>query len=145
MKSITLSIAMLLALMTPALAQADMSGLWRSEFFGNQVECQLEQRGQYIYGVATVTTNAGERNVYHIAGVVFPDGRVLANHGSGNFFEGSMTGKDTASGTFNIVKKGVPGPKPVIEHSFDMRAQRVTRGIASAGGLAWPENWPPAK
>lgn len=134
MRAFLLAIAMLLVALTPALAQADVTGLWVAEFFGNKVECNLEQRGQFLYGVATVTTRAGESNTYHLAGLV--DGKhIRALHGSGNYFEGEIQGEDKASGTFFLIKSG---------QSIAMQAERTKRGQTVPGGLQWPPGYPPS-
>jgi hypothetical protein len=122
--------------LSPAFARtdADVAGLWVAEFFGNKVECHLEQRGQFLFGVATVFTRAGEKNTYHLAGIV--DGmHIRALHGSGNYFDGSMQGDDAASGTFFLVKSG---------QSFSMQAERTKRGQTVPGGLEWPPGYPPS-
>ena len=134
MKTISLALSLLLATLSPALAQADVAGMWQTEFFGNKVECHLEQRGQFLYGVATVTTTSGERNTYHLAGLALPDGQIRAQHGSGNYFAGRLTGEDSVAGTFFFVKNG---------HSLAMQAERVKRGRTVPGGLKWPEGYPP--
>ncbi len=138
MKVLALVIALALAALAipPANAQADMTGSWRADFFGNKVECHLEQRGQYLYGVAYVTATNGERNTYHMAGVVLDDGRIRAAHGSGNYFDGKLTGADSVSGTFYFVNKG---------HSFSMQAERVAHGKTAPGGLKWPDGFPPSQ
>lgn len=133
-----LSIALLLALAVPALATAparNVEGLWTADFFGNAVECHLEQKGQYLWGVAYVTTRAGERNTYHLVGVVSGD-HVEAMHGSsGNRFSGQISAEGRASGTF-IMRDGP---------SFAMEARRVKEGHTHPGGLQWPPNYPPAQ
>lgn len=134
------ALALLLALTalapSPALANSDMTGAWRADFFGNKVECHLEQRGTYLYGVAYVTTTSGERNTYHLIGVVLEDGRIRAAHGSGNYFDGTLTGENSVSGTFYFVNKG---------HSFSMQAERVAQGKTAPGGLKWPDGFPPSQ
>jgi len=131
MKPIVLAGAVMLALalgaVIPAAASADMTGLWEAEFLGNRVECHLEQRGKFLYGVAYVHTRTGERNTYHLAGMV-DNGRVRAQHGSGNYYEGSLRGEDTTAGTFFFKD----GP------SLPVQAQRTARGITLPGGLEWP-------
>jgi len=125
--------ALFLAALPAGAEQSDVTGLWLTSFYGNQVECHLEQRGKFLYGVVYVLTKAGERNTYHVAGMVNGN-HVRAQHGGGNYFEGDVSG-DTASGTFHLVKKGV---------SLAMQAKRVQRGKTAPGGLEWPEGFPPA-
>jgi len=125
-------LGVLLLAAVPAWAETDITGLWRSEFYGNKVECHIEQRGQFIYGVVYVNTQSGERNTYHVAGVVIGN-HVRAQHGGGNYFDGDVQG-DTASGTFHIKKNGL---------SVAMRAERVKRGKTVPGGLEWPAGFPP--
>ena len=134
MKSFLLAFSLLFVALSPALAQADASGLWVAEFFGNKIECHLEQRGQFLYGIAYVTTRSGERNEYHLAGIIQGD-HVHALHGSGNYFDGDIQGEDKASGTFFLVKSG---------QSIAMQAERTKRGQTVPGGLKWPEGYPPA-
>lgn len=134
MKSIALFVFMLLAALSPANAQADMTGMWVSDFYGNRVECHLEQRGEFLYGVAYVFTRAGERNTYHLAGL-YLDNTIRALHGSGNSFIGALQGDDKAAGTFFFKD----GP------SFAMQAERVKRGKTFPGGLEWPPGYPPTK
>ena len=117
----------------PADAPQDMTGLWEAEFFGNRVECHLEQRGQFLYGVAYVHTRAGERNAYHLGGIV-DNGRIRAQHGSGNYFEGSLQSEGTVAGTF-FFKDGPSVP---------MQAQRTAKGKTLPGGLQWPPGFGPA-
>jgi hypothetical protein len=134
MKSVLLVFILLLVTLSPALAQADVSGLWVSDFYGNRVECHIEQRGQFLYGVAYVTTRTGERNTYHVAGLV--QGRhIRAQHGGGNYFEGDVEGADQVSGTFYMKN----GP------SIAMQAERIKRGQTVPGGLEWPPGYPPAQ
>lgn len=134
MKPFLIACALILAALGPANAQADVSGLWVADFFGNKVECNLEQRGQFLYGVATVITRTGERNEYHLAGLI-EGGHIRALHGSGNYFDGALQGEDKASGTFFLVKSG---------QSFAMQAERTKRGQTVPGGLKWPAGYPPA-
>jgi len=117
----------------PAWGETDVTGLWRSEFYGNTVECHLEQRGQALYGVVYVNTSAGERNTYHVAGVIVGS-HVRAQNGSGNYFDGDVSG-DTASGTLFMKKSGV---------SLAMKAKRIQHGKTMPGGLEWPEGFPPS-
>lgn len=133
MKAIVLALALLLSAMSPALAQADVTGLWEAEFYGNKVECHLEQRGQFLYGVATVTTRTGERNTYHLGGLI-QGNDIRAMHGSGNYFVGSVKDNDKAVGTFYFKD----GP------SFAMQADRTKRGQTTPGGLEWPKGYPPS-
>jgi len=122
----------------PAGAQAspqpDVTGLWVADFFGNRVECHLEQRGQFLYGVAYVHTRTGEKNTYHIAGLVL-DNTIRAMHGSGNTFVGAVQGENTVAGTFAFKD----GP------SFAMQAERTKRGKTAPGGLEWPAGYPPTQ
>ena len=137
MKKSIFSIVLLLAAVGLARAEADVSGLWVTDFMGNAVECHLEQRGQYLFGRAVVSTMSGERNTYTLAGVVLESGRIRAVHGSsGNYFEGSVTGQDKASGTFYMVKSG---------QTLAMQAKRVRSGVTYPGGLPWPPGFPPAQ
>ena len=132
-----LLLALCLALPIQAQATPDLTGLWKAEFYGNQVECHLEQRGMFLFGKAVVHTATGEKNTYTLAGLVLEDGRVRASHGSsGNYFEGAVQGADKASGTFHMVKSG---------HAFAMQAQRVQRGKTYPGGLEWPPGFGPAQ
>ncbi|WP_243311805.1 hypothetical protein [Fundidesulfovibrio agrisoli] len=135
MKPITTACAVLLALALalPAAASADMTGLWEADFMGNRVECHLEQRGNFLYGVAYVFTRSGDRNTYHLAGMV-DHGRIRAQHGSGNYFEGALQNADTAAGTFYFKD----GP------SVPMQAKRTAKGRTAPGGLEWPAGFPPA-
>jgi hypothetical protein len=133
MRAIILSLALVLAAFSTSSASADLTGLWEAEFFGNRVECHLEQRGEFLYGVAYVHTRAGERNTYHIGGIV-QNGRFRAVHGSGNYFEGSQQGENTAAGTFFFKD----GP------SFSLQAQRTAHGKTLPGGLQWPPGFGPA-
>ncbi|GFK95747.1 hypothetical protein NNJEOMEG_03615 [Fundidesulfovibrio magnetotacticus] len=136
MKTICLAVALLLAL--PALAAPqpqNVEGLWTADFFGNTVECHLEQKGQFLWGVAYVTTRAGERNTYHLIGIVAGNS-VEAFHGSsGNRFSGQVSPEGRVSGNF-IMKDG-----PTIA----MDARRVKPGRTHPGGLEWPPNYPPAQ
>jgi len=133
-----LCIALFVALAAPVWGSAptsDVEGLWTADFFGNTVECHLEQKGEYLWGVAYVTTRAGERNTYHLVGVVSGD-QVVAMHGSsGNRFSGQFTADGKATGTF-FMKDGP---------SMAMEARRVKGGHTHPGGLQWPPNYPPAK
>jgi hypothetical protein len=132
MRPFLLAIALFFVALSPALAQADITGLWVADFYGNKVECHMEQRGQFLYGVAYVTTKAGERNTYHLAGLI--DGNnIRAMHGSGNFFVGSLQNGDKAAGTFFFKD----GP------SFSIQADRTKQGKTSPGGLEWPPGYPP--
>lgn len=103
------------------------SGLWVTSMFGNAVECHLEQRGEYVYGVAQVTTRAGDRNTYHLAGVIV-NGEVQAMHGSGHRFVGRLEGENRVSGQF-VFKDG-----PTIA----LQAERIKCGQTFPGGLQWP-------
>ena len=133
MRPFLLSIALFFVALSPALAQADITGLWVADFYGNKVECHMEQRGQFLYGVAYVTTKAGERNTYHLAGLILGES-VRATHGSGNYFVGSIQNEDKTSGTFFFKD----GP------SFSIQADRTKRGKTTPGGLEWPAGYPPA-
>ncbi|KAF0234993.1 MAG: hypothetical protein FD177_152 [Desulfovibrionaceae bacterium] len=113
-------------------APADVTGLWVADFFGNRVECHLEQRGQFLYGVAYVLTRTGERNTYHIAGLVL-DNTIRAMHGGGNTFVGAVQDENVVAGTFAFKD----GP------SFAMQAERTMRGKTAPGGLEWPAGYPP--
>jgi len=115
----------------PAWGETDVTGLWVSDFYGNKVECHLEQRGRVLYGVVYVNTSAGERNTYHVAGVVTGD-HVRAQHGGGNYFDGEVSG-DTASGTLYMKKSGI---------SLAMQAKRIKHGKTVPGGLEWPAGLP---
>ena len=121
------------AVTAAAESRSDVTGLWQSEFYGNKVECHLEERGQFLYGVVYVNTRTGERNTYHVAGMINGN-HVRAQHGGGNYFEGEIAG-DTASGTFHM--KGCP--------PLAMKAERVKRGKTTPGGLEWPAGFPPAQ
>jgi hypothetical protein len=134
MKSVLLAFSLLLVALSPALAQADVSGLWVADFYGNRVECHIEQRGQYLYGVVYVTTRSGERNTYHVAGLV-QGNHLRAQHGGGNYFEGDLENENKASGTFYVKD----GP------SVAMQAERIKKGRTAPGGLEWPPGYPPAQ
>lgn len=142
MKPLVLAILVFLAAILPAgvpagaqaSASADVTGLWVADFFGNRVECHLEQRGQFLYGVAYVHTRTGEKNTYHIAGLVL-DNAIRAMHGSGNTFVGAVQGENTVAGTFAFKD----GP------SFAMQAERTMRGKTAPGGLEWPAGYPPTQ
>ena len=132
MKPYFIALALLVLPLQAAAAQPDITGLWVGDFFGNKVECHMEQRGQFLYGVAYVTARNGEKNTYHLVGVI-QGAEVRAMHGSGNFFVGTVEEDDKASGTFHF-KNG---------HSFAMRADRAQRGKTIPGGLSWPDGYPP--
>uniref|UniRef100_A0A7C4AIC7 DUF2147 domain-containing protein n=1 Tax=Fundidesulfovibrio putealis TaxID=270496 RepID=A0A7C4AIC7_9BACT len=119
----------------PDAPKLDLTGLWKADFMGNRIECHLEQRGDFLYGLAYVYNRSGERITYHLAGVVSGD-RVRAMHGSGHVFDGTLQGPDAASGTFTFKD----GP------SFSMQAQRTAHGkTAPGGGLNWPAGFGPAQ
>jgi hypothetical protein len=131
-KACFLAVVLVLAAGLPARAEADVTGLWSASFMGNNVNCQVEQRGQFIYGVARVTTRTGEVNVYHLAGVVV-NGKITAIHGSGNFFEGQVAGPDQAEGTFHF-RDGM---------TMGLTATRTQPGLASPA-LDWPAGLGPS-
>ena len=127
MRPFLLALAFFFVALSPALAQADITGLWVADFYGNKVECHMEQRGQFLYGVAYVTTKAGERNTYHLAGLI--DGNnIRAMHGGGNYFVGSIQNGNKAAGTF-FFKDG-----PVVLHTG--RPDKTGQDRAGRAGMA---------
>lgn len=114
----------------PARACEDLTGLWVSSFMGNSVECHLEQRGDCLYGAAFVTTRSGERNTYHMAGLMV-NGKIVAMHGSGHLFQGQCRDADTITGEFTF--KGGP--------TVSLQAKRTQRGKTHPTGLKWPEGF----
>lgn len=125
---------LLLALTLPARAGGDLTGLWETSFLGNSVVCHLEQRGEYLYGAAFVTTRSGERNAYHLAGLIV-NGKIVAMHGSGHVFKGECQGADTVAGEFTFKD----GP------TVNMQAKRIQRGKTHPEGLKWPEGFGPGQ
>lgn len=124
----------LLVLSLPARAQADVTGLWVTSFMGSQVECHLEQRDTFLWGVAFVTTPSGERNTYHLAGRVVGI-EVTAMHGGGSSFVGALTEENKVEGLMSFAN----GAK------LTMQARREKHGPTFPGGLVWPEGFPPAQ
>lgn len=133
-KRLIVSLFIVAALASAARAAEDATGLWVATMYGNAVECHLEQRGSHIFGVAYVTTRSGERNTYHLAGVIL-NGQVTAMHGAGHVFVGRLEGENHVSGQFTFKD----GP------SITMQAERVKCGITTPGGLQWPAGLGPAQ
>jgi len=138
LKRLLMPLFLLAVLASASVASAarakDATGLWVTSMYGNTVECHLEQRGNYLFGVAYVTTRTGDHNTYHLAGVV-QDGQVRAMHGAGHIFVGAFDGENHVSGQFTF-KDG-----PTIA----LQAERVKRGITTPGGLQWPAGLGPAQ
>lgn len=132
MRRFVLAAALLFLMLTPALAQADVSGLWVAELLGNKVECHLEQKGKYLWGVAYVTAPNGERNTYHLTGQA-TDRHFFTYHSSGHRFSGDLKGGDEVRGTLTL-GNGL---------SFTVQAERTQHGVTVPGGLQWPEGYPP--
>ncbi|GAB6037056.1 hypothetical protein JCM15519_16150 [Fundidesulfovibrio butyratiphilus] len=133
MRRLCLAVATVLIVSLPAWGrQPDATGLWVANFMGNLVECHLEQRGIYLYGLAFVTTASGERNTYHVAGTL--QGKVFyAWHGGGSNFQGTLESDDKVEGLMNFAN----GAKVA------MQARRERCGKTLPGGLDWPPNYPP--
>lgn len=134
-KQLVCCILLWAALGQAALAgEKDITGLWVTSMYGNAVECHLEQRGQFLYGVAQVTTRSGERNTYHLGGLI-ANGEVRASHGSGHGFVGKLEGENRIAGQFTFKD----GP------TIGMQAERTVCGLTVPGGLQWPDGFGPSK
>ncbi len=66
-----------------AVAQgAGVSGRWQGTLYGSSVVAEMEQDGQMLSGVVTVTGLGGQKDIYHVAGAVFrPKDLRPARHG----------------------------------------------------------------
>ena len=126
-KRLLLCLLLWAGLAQAAVAGNDITGLWVASLYGNSVECHLEQRGEFLYGRVQVTTRTGERNTYHVAGVVM-NGEVRAMHGSGHGFVGRLEGANRVSGQFTFKD----GP------TIGLQAERTACGLTVPGGLQWP-------
>ena len=135
MRSVCMAVLTVLVLALPALGrQPDATGLWVANFMGNQVECHMEQRGIFLYGLAFVTTPSGERNAYHVAGTL--QGKSFyAWHGGGSSFQGTLEGDDRVEGLMSFSNGA----------RVAMQARRERCGKTLPGGLEWPPNYPPAQ
>ncbi len=107
-----------------AAQDAAVSGWWQGSLYGSSVVAELEQDGQMLSGVVTVTGLGGQKDVYHVAGAVFGD-TLYVLHGAGHVFEGQVAqGREiqgilTTAGGKRIVLKAerLAGPPPQVPSS----------------------------
>jgi hypothetical protein len=93
---------------------ADVAGWWSGSLYGSSVVARMEQDGQMISGLVTVTGLGGQKDVYHVAGAVFGP-KLYVLHGAGHVFEGEVAGGGSIQGVLTTA-----GGK-----KLDLRAERI--------------------
>ncbi len=69
---------------------AAVAGWWEGGLYGSSVVARMEQDGQMLSGLVTVTGLGGQKDLYHVAGAVFGN-KMYVLHGAGHVFEGEVT------------------------------------------------------
>ncbi len=122
-----------------AVAQsAGVSGWWQGTLYGSSVVAEMEQDGQMLSGVVTVTGMGGQKDIYHVAGAVF-DHKIYVLHGAGHVFEGEVANDRVISGVLTTA-----GGKRIVLHAERLAAPPATAPGASGVPEKAPENAPGA-
>jgi len=77
--------------------ESEVAGWWSGSLYGSSVVARMEQDGQMLTGLVTVTGLGGQKDLYHVAGAVFGD-KIYVLHGAGHVFEGEVSGGREISG-----------------------------------------------
>ncbi|MDQ7831722.1 MAG: hypothetical protein RDU30_08315 [Desulfovibrionaceae bacterium] len=93
---------------------AEVAGWWEGGLYGSSVVARMEQDGQMLTGVVTVTGLGGQKDLYHVAGAVFGN-TMYVLHGAGHVFEGEVTDSRAIQGILTTA-----GGK-----KLPLRAQRI--------------------
>jgi|GEM_PF-1031837 len=102
---------------------AAVAGWWSGRLYGSAVLARMDQDGQLLSGVVTVTGMGGRKDVYHVAGAVFGS-KIYVLHGAGHVFEGqvadggSLQGVLTTAGgkKIDLQAEHVPAPPDADAH-----------------------------
>jgi hypothetical protein len=93
---------------------AGVAGWWSGSLYGSSIVARMEQDGQMLTGLVTVTGLGGQKDVYHVAGAVFGP-KLYVLHGAGHVFEGEVAGGGSIQGVLTTA-----GGK-----KLDLRAERI--------------------
>jgi len=98
---IPLLLCLLLAVSASAVSapaqESGVAGWWSGSLYGSSIVARMEQDGQMLTGLVTVTGLGGQKDLYHVAGAVFGD-KMYVLHGAGHVFEGELAGGREISG-----------------------------------------------
>lgn len=120
-----------------AVAQgAGVSGRWQGTLYGSSVVAEMEQDGQMLSGVVTVTGMGGQKDIYHVAGAVF-DHKIYVLHGTGHVFEGEVENDRVISGVLTTA-----GGKRIVLHAERLAVPPAATPGASTVPEKAPENAP---
>lgn len=82
---------------SPLRAADDYSGAWKIDHLFDTIIAHIEQDGDSLNGVLTVTGPFGKKDVYHFTGKC-EAGRIEASHYSGHVFHGALQVSGKISG-----------------------------------------------
>ncbi len=121
-----------------AAQDASVSGWWKGSLYGSSVVAKMEQDGQMLSGVVTVTGMGGQKDIYHVAGAIFGE-KIYVLHGAGHVFEGEIAGDREMSGVLTTA-----GGKRIVLRAERLAAPPASDPAAPAVPETVPEHAPAA-
>ncbi len=86
-----------------AASENDLSGTWKVDHLFDTIIASIEQDGNALRGVLTVTSPFGAKDVYHFTGKC-ENGRIEASHRYGHVFRGESSPDGRISGELTTRK-----------------------------------------